>query len=557
MENFAIQIIPDKVQYVVGDRICLEILGMKPGPKDSVAVSLFCYTGQEIPITDVRFRNNYIVLPEDFSRREGGYLVRAVFLREAIELCKAYTAFDISDNWEKAPRYGFLCDFCGRETDDRSYSDFFRRMHLNGIQFYDWMYRHDDFFPESDIYTDIMGRKGTMSAVRSKIGGVHACGGKAIAYGAVYGAESFQEEHPECRYLYDNGDPMVFIDKIWLMDIHKGTAWREKILEEYEKALDYGFDGIHMDQYGDPKEALVCADGRLAIRDLAEDFRDLIDDGKSRNSNKTFIFNAVNNWPVDSVAKSMEDCVYIEVWSPNDTYGDLFRLIRHARCISGQKQVILAAYLHPFKTEPEINLKGSTAQLAMAAIFASGGFHLLLGEEGRILTEAYYPDNCLIGRGRLWTDLKKYYDFITAYGELLFPKEWTDVTTQYVGGINTEFSFANIPWSVYPEAGKVWIRIYKRGREFSVRYVNFVGIHDMNWNSSHPDMPKVQSKLETQIKLPGKKIHICFVSPDTVLQEPVLLDHTAYVGEDKHQRILYELPSLAVFAVVYIKIEQE
>lgn len=118
---------------------------------------------------------------------------------------------------------------------------------------------------------------------------------------------------------------------------------------------------------------------------------------KKKYPEKQFIFNAVNNWPVDSVKKSREDCVYIEVWSPNDTYRDLYRLIAHARGTKDEKRVILAAYLNPFKIEPERNLNGSTAQLAMATIFASGGYHLLLGEEGSVLTEAYYPDNCRIG----------------------------------------------------------------------------------------------------------------------------------------------------------------
>ena len=76
--------------------------------------------------------------------------------------------------------------------------------------------------------------------------------------------------------------------------------------------------------------------------------------------------------------------------------------------------MILAAYLYSFKTEPERKLKGSTAQLAMATIFASGGYHLLLGEEGSVLTEAYYPDNCRIGEHSFRKTLKKYYDFIKA-----------------------------------------------------------------------------------------------------------------------------------------------
>ena len=50
----------------------------------------------------------------------------------------------------------------------------------------------------------------------------------------------------------------------------------------------------------------------------------------------------------------------------------------------------------------------------MATIFASGGYHLLLGEEGSVLTEAYYPDNCRIGEHSFRKTLKKYYDFIKA-----------------------------------------------------------------------------------------------------------------------------------------------
>lgn len=237
---------------------------------------------------------------------------------------------------------------------------------------------------------------------------------------------------------------MIFIDKIWLMDIHRGTAWRKRILQEYGKALEKGFDGVHMDQYGDPKEALILENGKYVIRDLADDFGDLINETKEKYPEKQLIFNAVNNWPVDSVKKSREDCIYIEVWSPNDTYRDLYRLIAHARETKDEKRVILAAYLNPFKTEPERNLKGSTAQLAMATIFASGGYHLLLGEEGSVLTEAYYPDNCRIGEHSFRKTLKKYYDFITAYGGLLFPESWTDLTMQYAGGINSEFIFENV-----------------------------------------------------------------------------------------------------------------
>lgn len=101
--------------------------------------------------------------------------------------------------------------------------------------------------------------------------------------------------------------------------------------------------------------------------------------------------------------------------------------------------------------------------------------------------------------------MKKYYDFITAYGGLLFPESWTDLTMQYAGGINSEFIFENVDWSPYPEAGKVWIQIYKRGREFSIRCVNFTGISDMNWNRTHEEFPQRVEKIKVKANFREKR----------------------------------------------------
>ena len=340
MENTEFSIIPDKAQYEVGKSVYLEIKKPERAEAERVKISLFTYQGKNLEMEFALDREVYLPLTENISEKTGGYLVKAEFFQKDEKLGSCYTAFDVVNCWTEAPRYGFLSIFSEEDKQQEDYQEFFREMHLNVIQFYDWMYRHDDFYPEGDIYNDIMGRKGSMAAVAEKIKGVHACGAKAMAYGAVYGAESFQETHPECRYLYDNGNPMVFIDKIWLLDIHRGTAWRKRILQEYGKALENGFDGVHMDQYGDPKEALVLENGKYVIRDLADDFRDLINETKETYPEKQFIFNAVNNWPVDSVKKSREDCVYIEVWSPNDTYRDLYRLIAHARGTEDEKKSV-------------------------------------------------------------------------------------------------------------------------------------------------------------------------------------------------------------------------
>ena len=174
MENTGFYVIPNKTQYEIGERVWLEIKKTGPTKANHVKVSLFTYQGENL-------------------KMECGYLVKIEFFQKTEKLGSCYTAFDVVNCWTEAPRYGFLSSFSEEDKQKEEYQEFFREMHLNVIQFYDWMYRHDEFYPESDIYTDIMGRKGSMTAVAKKIEGVHACGAKAIAYGAVYGAESFQE----------------------------------------------------------------------------------------------------------------------------------------------------------------------------------------------------------------------------------------------------------------------------------------------------------------------------------------------------------------------------
>lgn len=100
------------------------------------------------------------------------------------------------------------------------------------------------------------------------------------------------------------------------------------------------------------------------------------------------IFNCVNNWPVTDVASAPQDAVYIEVWPPNDSYRDLYALVREAKLLSGGKSVVLAAYLKPFETGGEA--AENAFRLAWAVISASGGTQLVLGEDRCALRDSYY-----------------------------------------------------------------------------------------------------------------------------------------------------------------------
>jgi dextranase len=303
-------------------------------------------------------------------------------------LATASTAFDVLDDWTQAPRYGFVSDFRPERDDVEATLAWLTRYHVNGLQFYDWMYRHEQLLPPAETFTDPLGRPLSLNTVRRLIAAAHARGIAALPYTAIYGASpTFQTAHPEWTLLDAEHQPLLFAgDFLRIMNPAAESPWRAHLLREFEQVLEQtAFDGVHVDQYGDPKEGYDAQDRRV---DLALVFPDFIRASKEvvqrhRGKRGTVIFNAVGNWPIETVAPSDQDVVYIEVWPPHTTYEDLHRLIVAGQRLSGGKPVVLAAYLDPAWC-PNVRLTD-------AVIFASGGFHIELGERRGMLADPYFP----------------------------------------------------------------------------------------------------------------------------------------------------------------------
>ncbi len=67
------------------------------------------------------------------AQPEGGYGVEADGTSHRASTC--------SPTRSSRARYGFVADYsAGRDVD--GVADNVRRLHLNAVQFYDWMYRH-------------------------------------------------------------------------------------------------------------------------------------------------------------------------------------------------------------------------------------------------------------------------------------------------------------------------------------------------------------------------------------------------------------------------------
>lgn len=472
-----------------------------------------------------------------------GYRVKAE-LSISSQTTTAWTAVLVASHWRLVPRYGFLSEFAPADYGNERIREM-AKYHLTIVQYYDWMYRHYKFLSPDEPFEDALGRQLSRAVIESRIAACHEHNMAAIAYGAVYGAETeFIRNNPEL-VLYDSaGEPIRLIDLFYINDIREGSAWREHILQEFEVAVaEVGFDGVHMDQYGFPK---LSYDHEGELVNIAKDFPSIIDEAAERlaaiRPEVAVIFNAVNDWPIHTVAKSDQAAVYIEVWPPHDRYQDLTSLIQRARDLSG-KQVILSAYLRPF-TEG-----GETAEWAaryITAIIASaGGHHLVLGEGDKVLRDAYYPNHGRLSEGGVGL-MRRYYDHTAAYTHYLHAPDLATVERHFTDGINGAFTLKGVVGSATPQAGKVWLSVKQRDGQFVLNFVNLTGLAEDGWDvhqTAAPRLEGVRLECEPFIRVGSAT----WESPDDISGVTALEWRT-----DNEGRVGFELPTLELWGTLIL-----
>jgi dextranase len=418
-----------------------------------------------------------------------GYGLDASFVADnGTVVARASGALDVLERWSQAPRYGFLSDFAPGQPDVAERCASLCRYHLNVVQFYDWMWRHYVLLPPpeqldgsaDESFTDALGRRLALGTVRAAIAGVQARGAAALAYGTVYGAEpEYADAHPELALFDEQGQRISLAELFYIMNIAPESPWVPLIVAEFARAVRaLDFDGIHLDQYGFPKTARSAA-GELV--DLADHFPPLIDAARAAvveaRPDAGVIFNAVGNWPIETVGPTTQDVVYIEVWPPDEHYDDLRRLIADARRLGGGKPVILAAYLSAFLDCPaaELPRAEAAALLATAAIASCGGSHLLLGERDGILCDPYYPKYATL-RPEFVPRLRAYYDVLVRYQEWLVAPDiadWDDAQIELGGA----------PFSRSAAAGHVWVIARQRPGYRIISLINLADQPTAEWNA--------------------------------------------------------------------------
>lgn len=573
---------PDKAQHQPGEPIRMTLKARLEGSSVQegflvltlIHLEKTVWTGRQPLLLGPGLSEIGIALPAQ-SVGWAGFGVHAGFTGAGNLQATAWTAIDISDDAMRTPRYGFLAAFPPgtaeevSETVDaevRSLS----RFHLNVIQYYDWMYRHDTLLPPQDIFLDPLGRTLSLSAVAARIRRCAEAGMLSLAYGAIYGAsEAFRNDHPDWSLYRNDGDPLSFGSWLHIMNTAADSPWRAHIADQFAQAAKtLGFDGIHLDTYGWPKVALASPALGSRIEHLDTHFPGFIDEVRTAMSTPdrkpVLLFNAVGNWPPDAAAIPGTDAAYVEVWDPLDRYAHLHRLIREA-LREGGKPVILAAYLAPFarerreethyvqQTDGTYSETGALRcyQYITAVIAASGGQHLVLGGNAGILTNNYYCDHATLTDPQR-TGILAYQDFLVRYTELLYDPSLRDLSMTHANGINTEFRFEGAPTSSDGEPGMLWTLINQGPGKLVLHLVNLCGIRDDRWNAARNESPGPVGGFVVHALVYETVLGVYHASPDSGAGCMVPLSWE-WEPHAWGRAIRFTLPEIDIWSMVYIQ----
>ncbi|MEP6949479.1 MAG: glycoside hydrolase family 66 protein [Ginsengibacter sp.] len=481
-----ISIMTDKASYKPGDQVSFSM------DKSLPATAKIRYRQLDHVIAETNVSGltwQWIAPSADFT----GYMVDIYNLENGIEKNYGSIAVDVSSDWSKFPRYGFLSEF-GQlsNTHMDSVMNTLNHLHVNGLQFYDWDYEHHQPLagtvsnPAAN-WKDIANRDSYKSTVDYYISSSHTHNMKAMSYNLCYGALNdasadgvadawymYKDQSHQTKYALNLQAP--FKSKIYFLD-PSNIAWQQYIAGKTQDMYDvYAFDGYHVDQVGDVGDVYAYNGNKI---DLAPGFGSFLSAMKTGAPSKKLVMNAVNQFgQQNSIATSPVDFLYTEVWAPNEGYKDLAGIIKdNDTWANSTKRSVLTAYMNYdiAKSKGYFNTPG--VLLADAVIFAFGGAHLEMGDH--MLCNEYFPNANLQLKPDLQQGLIHYYDFLTAYENLL--RDGGSFNNPNITSSDGKTRLNNWP----PQNGSVSVIGKGMGNRQVIHLINFANASTFDWRDTN------------------------------------------------------------------------
>jgi dextranase len=470
------------------------------------------------------------------NRDYRGYLVMVRLIDAAGDvLSERCTAIDISSDWKRFPRYGYLAHYNQSEgTDPVLWMDELNRFHINGLEFYDFQYRHDQPLAGSVAHSasswkDIAGRTVDGSVVRELIDEAHRHNMMAMAYNASYSSYDdvftrTKDRLPLTWAIWDSPHNPRSVATAKSLELHNADGWSTRRLfymnqndPQWQNYLFarmrdlfavYPFDGWHVDTFGE--RGGYAFDGSWV--DYIDGFGSFVNKA-STALHKRILFNAVGTLGQERVACSAADFVYSELWDDNETFAGILLTAEQVHYANPENAFVVAAYVHK---APEAGPVPSARQfnppavlLTDAAIFAAGAAHIELGDGNRMLSSEYFPaDTRLSISPALHESLRHYYDFLTAYENYLRDGvEPSDIRVEVVNQPTNPFGVPNTIWTIARQKGDTTM----------VHLIDLLGSNDSHWRDvsmTRTEPPQLQN-LQVRVSGSKKVRSVGWASPDS------------------------------------------
>jgi dextranase len=498
-----------------------------------------------------------------------GYLVEVQARDKAgtTTLDTAATAVDVSSDWRRFPRYGFVSRF-DSQVDAADVIARLNRYHLNGIQFYDWQWQHHRPYSPDETWPDIAGRSIVRSVVNDLIDEAHRRNMLAMHYSLAFGAYD--------RYWADGSGAQVawglFTDgkgsydparqdfhplpsgwstgKLYLMN-PGNPEWQEYIFGQQRQVFEhFAFDGWHIDTLGKRGDRW---DWSAAPVDLAATYVPFTNNAKAALQRRV-LFNAVGGYGQDEIAAGADvDFIYTELWEQDGTrtYADIVALAARARAKT-DKALVFPAYMN--RTAAQTAQGGSgffneaSVRLAEAVIFAAGASHLELGDGNGMLSHEYFPSQKLVMSDSLKQAMVGYYDFLVAYENLL-----RDNVTSSLNPV----AATSTPTSIDGQPGTVWALARARPGYTIVHLINLMTAKSNLWRDDLAvySAPQVLTDLELKIYYTGElpaEARLWYASPDSDSGKALRLTYTAG-RDDQGTFVACTVPRLEYWDMLWLE----
>lgn len=475
-------------------------------------------------------------------------------------------AVDVSSDWSRFPRYGFVASFGSDKTDSviEEEMEWLARCHVNGVQFQDWHYKHH--WPLGgtreellESYYDIAYRTNYTSVIKAYIDAQHALGMKSMFYNLCYGAldddGAAEDGVQDDWYIFSDTSHSTKdyhdLKSIgWKSDIYlldpSNTEWQAYIAQRNDDVYaNFDFDGYQIDQLGNRGDRYSYDGSKI---DMTSAYGSFIEAMKEAHPDKSLVMNAVSNYGAQAIASTGDvDFCYNEMWSDEEDFSDLrSAVVANNNYSSGSLRTVFAAYMNYNNSGSEGYFNTPGVLLTDAAIFALGASHLELGGD-HMLGNEYFPNDNLQMTSTLKTSITRYYDFATAYENLLYGD-----SSENTPSITCTSSHKLSSWTSQkgPQTGYIVTYSKTVGSRQLVHLLNFVRANSVSWRDYDGDMPEPStlSSIGLSVACSSAVSKVWVASPDLHGGVPVEL---AFTQSDGY--LTFTVPSLKYWTMIVIE----